>query len=182
MSRAHRAVFTTPCEVIIVLGAAVWPEAQPSPALRRRVAHAVQAFHTGKGRRLLMTGGVGKYPPAEAHVMRQLAVDAGVPEACILIEDQATSTFQSARQCAAILRQHGWSTALIVTDRYHLPRALLVFRSCGLEAYGHAPPGHRYSRKRWKRWYYRGREVCALVWYVCLVVGVKIRHLFSAQP
>jgi uncharacterized SAM-binding protein YcdF (DUF218 family) len=128
-----------------------------------------------------MTGGLGKYPPAEAHVMRQLAVDAGVPEACIFIEDQATSTFQSALLCAAILRQHGWSTALIVTDRYHLPRALLVFRSCGIQAYGSPPQGRRYSRKRWKRWYYRVREAFALVWYVCLVLGVKIRHRFSAQ-
>jgi len=182
MSRGQRAVFPAPCEVIIVLGAAVWPEAQPSPALRRRVAHAVQAFHTGQGRRLLMTGGLGKYPPAEAQVMRQLALHAGVPEACILLEEQATSTFQSALRCAAILRQHGWSTALIVTDRYHLPRALFVFRSCGIEAYGHAPQGRLYSRKRWKRWYYRGREACALVWYGCLVLRVKIRHLFSAQP
>ena len=182
MSRGQRAVFPVPCEVIIVLGAAVWPEAQPSPALRRRVAHAVQAFHTGQGRRLLMTGGLGRYPPAEAQVMRQLALAAGVPEACILLEDQATSTFQSALRCAAILRQHGWSTALIVTDRYHLPRALFVFRSCGIEAYGHAPQGRLYYRKRWKRWYYRGREACALVWYGCLVLGVKIRHLFSAQP
>jgi vancomycin permeability regulator SanA len=182
MSRARWAVCTAPCEVIIVLGAAVWPEGQPSPALRRRVAHAVQAFHTGKGRRLLMTGGLGRYPPAEAQVMRQLALAAGVPETCILIEAQATSTFHSALRCAAILRQHGWSTALIVTDRYHLRRALFVFRSCGIEAYGHAPQGRLYSRKRWKRWYYRGREAFALVWYVCLVLGVKIRHLFSAQP
>jgi uncharacterized SAM-binding protein YcdF (DUF218 family) len=128
-----------------------------------------------------MTGGLGKYPPAEAHVMRQLAVDAGVPEARILIEDQATSTFQSALLCAAILRQHGWSTALIVTDRYHLPRTLLVFRSCGIQAYGSPPQGRRYARKRWKRWYYRVREAFALVWYVCLVLGVKIRHRFSAQ-
>jgi uncharacterized SAM-binding protein YcdF (DUF218 family) len=182
VSRAHQAVFTSPCEVIIVLGAAVWPEGQPSPALRRRVAHAVQAFHTGQGRRLLMTGGLGRYAPAEAHVMRQLALAAGVPDACILLEDQATSTFQSALRCTAILRQHGWSTALLVTDRYHLRRALFVFRSCGIQAYGSPPQGHLYSRKRWKRWYYRGREACALVWYGGLVLGVKIRRLFSAQP
>ena len=114
--------------------------------------------------------------------MRQLALDAGVATSCILVEERATSTLQSALRCSRILHQHGWSTALIVTDRYHLRRALLVFRSLGIEARGSAPPSRRYSRKRWKRWYYRGREACALVWYGCLVLGVKIRHLFSAQP
>ena len=126
-------------------------------------------------------GWSGQYAPAEAQVMRQLALAAGVPDACILLEDQATSTFQSALRCTAILRQHGWSTAL-VTDRYHLRRALFVFRSCGIQAMGSPPQGRLYSRKRWKRWYYRGREACALVWYGCLVLGVKIRRLFSAQP
>jgi vancomycin permeability regulator SanA len=177
MPRANQTVF--PCEVIIVLGAAVWPDGQPSPALRRRVAHAVQAFRADQGRRLLMTGGMGKHPPAEAHLMRQLALDAGVATSCILVEDRATSTLQSALRCSRILRQRGWSTALIVTDRYHLRRALLVFRSLGIQACGSAPQSHLYSRKRWKRWYYRVRELFALAWYVLLVSGLKIRHLVS---
>jgi uncharacterized SAM-binding protein YcdF (DUF218 family) len=175
MPRANQTAF--PCEVIIVLGAAVWPDGQPSPALSRRVAHAVQALRAEQGRRLLMTGGVGKHPPAEAHLMRQLALDAGVAASRILVEDQAISTLQSALRCSRILRQHGWSTALIVTDRYHLRRALLVFRSLGIQAFGSAPPGRLYSRKRWKRWYYRIRERFALVWYVLLATGLTIRRL-----
>jgi uncharacterized SAM-binding protein YcdF (DUF218 family) len=144
------------------------------------VAHAVQALQAGAGRRLLMTGGLGKYPPAEAHLMRQLAVEAGVPYTCILLEDQATSTLQSALRCTQLLRQHGWSTALIVTDRYHLRRALFVFRSLGIQAIGSAPPGHLYSRRRWKRWHYRVREVFALGWYVLLVLGLHMRRRRSA--
>jgi uncharacterized SAM-binding protein YcdF (DUF218 family) len=175
MPQANRVSLS--CEVIIVLGAAVWPDGQPSPALRRRVAHAVQALQAGQGQRLLMTGGLGKYPPAEAHLMRQLALAAGVPATSIVIEDQATSTLQSALRCAPILHQQGWSTALIVTDRYHLPRALLVFRCLGILAIGSAPQGRLYSRKRWKRWYYRIREGCALAWYVVLVSGLYVQRL-----
>jgi uncharacterized SAM-binding protein YcdF (DUF218 family) len=177
MPRVKQSVL--PCEVIIVLGAAVWPNGQPSPALRLRVAHAVQALRADQGRRLLMTGGMGKHPPAEAHLMRQLALDAGVTTSCILVEDRATSTLQSALRCSRILRQHGWSTALIVTDRYHLRRALLVFRSLGIQVCGSAPPSRRYSRKRWKRWFYRVRELFALAWYALLVTGLKIRRLVS---
>jgi uncharacterized SAM-binding protein YcdF (DUF218 family) len=155
-----------PWDIIIVLGAAVWQGGQPSPALRARVVHAVQLWRAGHGRKLLMTGGLGKYPPTEAQLMRQLALAAGIPEACILVEEQATSTFQSGRHCTRMLRQHGWSTALIVTDCYHLPRAVLTFRSFGMQVRGSAPPGRPYSRRRWKRWYYRLREVLASVWYL----------------
>ena len=113
--------------------------------------------------------------------MRQLAVEAGVPYTCILLEDQATSTLQSALQCTQLLRQHGWSTALIVTDRYHLRRALFVFRSLGIQAIGSAPQGHLYSRRRWKRWYYQVREVFALGWYVLLLLGLHMRRLVRSS-
>jgi vancomycin permeability regulator SanA len=155
-----------PYEVIIVLGAAVWPDGQPSPALRSRVAHAVRLFHAGHGQRLLMTGGLGKHPPAEARLMRQLALAAGVPDVAILVEEQAVSTLQSAAYCAPIVQQHGWSAALLVTDCYHLPRAVLTFRHFGVRAHGSAPPERPYARRRWKQWRYRLREVLACVWYV----------------
>ncbi len=161
--------------VIIVLGAAVWRGGEPSPALRRRVSHAVELLQAGQGRMLLMTGGLGTHPPPEAHVMRQLAMAQGIPDTRILLEDQATSTFQSALRCTRILRQHGWSTALIVTDRYHLPRALLSFRAMGVRAQGSAPQGGRYSRRRWKVWYYRIRELLALGCYIPRLLVRKIR-------
>ena len=166
----------SPCDVIVVLGAAVWPGGQPSPALHRRVRHAVHLFHAGRGRMLLMTGGRGLHSPAEAHLMRELAMAAGVPAERIVVEDQATSTWQSALLCMPILQQHGWSTVLVVTDRYHLIRALLVFRSLGVWASGSAPPDGQYSKRLWKRWCYRGREALALCWYIVLLVTLRMRR------
>ena len=66
-------------DVIVVLGAAVWPGGQPSPALQRRILHAVDLWQQGYAVYLLVTGGVGKYPPAEAAVMQRLAVAHGIP-------------------------------------------------------------------------------------------------------
>jgi vancomycin permeability regulator SanA len=166
-----------PCDVIIVLGAAVWPNGQPSPALRHRMAHAIEMLHVSTGQKLLVTGGMGKHPPAEAQVMRQLALEAGVPATHIVMEEHAVSTLQSARRCASLLHQHGWSNALLVTDRYHLSRALLIFRALGIQAWGSAPQGGPYSRKRWKRWYYFGRETLAFAWYVCLSTGLRVQRL-----
>ena len=131
----------TAYDVIVVLGAAVWPDGQPSPALQRRVLHAVDLLQRGYAAYLLVTGGVGKYPPAEAAVMQRLAVAHGIPPQHILCEDQATSTFASALRCCDMLRQRGWSRVLVVTDRYHLPRALFAFWSCGLRAVGQCSPG-----------------------------------------
>jgi uncharacterized SAM-binding protein YcdF (DUF218 family) len=123
-----------------------------------------------------VTGGLGKYPPAEACLMQQLALAAGVPEAHIVVEDRAASTFQSALYCARILRQHRWATALVVTDGYHLPRALLTFRSLGIWALGSAPPQGFSARRRWQRWYARCREIPALAWYLVRIVALKARR------
>jgi uncharacterized SAM-binding protein YcdF (DUF218 family) len=125
-----------------------------------------------------MTGGLGQHPPTEGEVMRQVAMEAGVSAAQILLEQQATSTLESAIYCARIIRQHGWATVLIVSDRYHLPRALLAFRSLGLQVSGSAAAGGRYaSRRRWKAWYAWGREVVAYGWYVVLILTGKARRL-----
>ena len=99
----------TAYDVIVVLGAAVWPDGRPSPALQRRVMHAVDLLQQGSAAYLLVTGGLGKYPPAEAEVMQRLAMAHGIPTENILCEDQATSTFASALRCCDILRQRGWS-------------------------------------------------------------------------
>jgi len=162
-------------DVIVVLGAAVWPGGQPSPALQRRVLHAVDLLQRGYALHLLVTGGVGKYPPAEAEVMRRLAVAHGIPDASIVLEDRATSTFESAWRCRDLLGQRGWSRVLIVTERFHLARALLAFRSFGVHAVGSAAPG-KPARRLWKRAYYSLREGLALGWYLGRAVPVALRR------
>jgi uncharacterized SAM-binding protein YcdF (DUF218 family) len=167
-------------DVIVVLGAAVWPDGQPSPALQRRILHAVDLLQRGYAAYLLVTGGVGKYPPAEAAVMQRLAVARGIPSQHILCEAQATSTFESALLCCDMLRQRGWSRVLLVTDRYHLPRTLFAFWSCGLRAMGSATPG-KPARRLWRRCYYYFREGLALPWYLVRAVPVLLRRRRQAE-
>jgi vancomycin permeability regulator SanA len=175
MLQKHVKVLPTTYDVIVVLGAAVWPDGRPSPALQRRVMHAVDLLQQGSASYLLVTGGMGKYPPAEAEVMQRLAVAHGIPTENILCEDQATSTFASALRCCDILRQRGWSRVLVVTDRYHLPRALFAFRSCGLRAAGSAAPG-KPARRLWRRGYYYLREGLACLWYLVRAVPVLLQR------
>ena len=175
MLQKHPEAASVAYDVIVVLGAAVWPGGQPSPALQRRILHAVDLVQRGYAAALLVTGGVGKYPPAEAAVMQRLAVAHGILPQHILHEDQATSTFESAMLCCDMLQQRGWSRVLVVTDRYHLPRALLAFWSCGLRAVGSAAPGKPARRLR-RRWYYYGREGVALLWYLVRAVPILLRR------
>ena len=175
MLHRHKQAPPLSYDVIVVLGAAVWPGGQPSPVLQRRVVHAVDLMQRGHAAYLLVTGGVGKHPPAEAEVMRRTAIAHGVPSQCILLEDQATSTFESAQRCSTMLRQRGWSRVLVVTDRYHLARALLAFRSCGVRAVGSPTLGKPTWRLR-RRLYYYVREYLALVWYLGRAVPVTLRR------
>lgn len=172
-------------DVIIVLGAAVWQGGRPSPTLRRRVLWAVELFHQKEGRRLLFTGGLGRYPPSEARMMRQIATEAGVPRSDTLLEEQATSTFTSAVYCHRIMRQHGWTSALVVTDRYHLPRAQLTFcllagRS-GMTISGRAVTARRRSRRWKRRLWAHGREGVALGWYLLKILSWKINQRFRGK-
>src|SRR5882724_3797868 len=78
MLQHHTQTLSVTYDVIVVLGAAVWPGGQPSPTLQRRVMHAVDLMQQGYAVYLLVTGGMGHYPPTEAEVMQRLAVAHGI--------------------------------------------------------------------------------------------------------
>jgi len=87
---------------------------------------------------LLSGGGAGAVP--EAEIMRRLALDAGVPEAALLVEPGSRNTAENAREAARLLRAHGLRAVLLVSDRTHLPRAALLFRLEGIKIVGRAAP------------------------------------------
>lgn len=152
-------------DVIVVLGTRVGPDGQPSPALARRVARGASLFHEGLADRLILCGGLGRHPPAEAHVMRDLAVAAGVPETAIVLEEASRTTLENAVNAAGIMGERGWRDALLVTDALHLPRSLLAFRVVGVRARG------RSAGRPWRGpfpslWRFAAYELAALPWYV----------------
>ena len=160
-------------DVIVVLGAAVWPGGRPSPALRRRVLHAVELMRKDKANYLLVTGGLGKYPPAESRVMKNIALNEGVSINKIVLEEKGTSTFKSAIHCVQMMRKHNWMNAIIVSDPYHLVRSVFVFRCLGIHAVGSGARGGRQVNPLWKWWYYHIRELIALPWYLVLILITK---------
>lgn len=111
-------------DAIIVPGCRVYRGGVPSPSLARRTRHAVRLWRAGKAPRLVFTGGVGRHPPSEARVARDLAVELGVPAAAITIEERSTSTEENARFAAELAEAR---RVLVVTDSYHVFRTRRVF-------------------------------------------------------
>ena len=99
-----------------------------------RITRAIELFEAGAAPVLVVTGGSGKgsgAPVAEA--MRDMAVAAGVPEDAILVENNSHSTLQNAMFTADLAELDKSEQIILVTHRYHLPRANASFRWAGFE-------------------------------------------------
>ena len=161
-------------DVIVILGAGL------GPALRRRVAHGARLFHEGKAGHLIVTGGAIGTRPTEAEAMRALALEHGVPEDRIIIEDKATRTFENALYTARIMDDRDWARALVVSDPFHLPRALFLFRRLGITASG-AAVRERCGEPRW-RWYGGYvREAGAFAATVLRLLGRRYRRIAQSK-
>jgi uncharacterized SAM-binding protein YcdF (DUF218 family) len=157
VERARRAA------VIVVLGARVLEGGVASSPLRARVEKAVDLYRQGFGETLLFSGGIGRHPPAEAVVARDLAVSLGVPESACIVEAESHSTAENARLTARVLAARGVGSVVLVTDPYHLLRARQYFYREGLLAY--PSPALRTERNQYlsERLYWTLREAFALI-------------------
>lgn len=126
--------------VAVVLGAKVWTGGAPSPALRRRAERAARLWHDGQVAAVLACGGRGSHGPTEAEAICAVLRAAGVPEAALYREARSTTTEDNLRFATPILRDIGAPSIIVVSDAYHLPRALLVARRQGWPARGASPP------------------------------------------
>lgn len=155
--------------VAVVLGAQVLRGGRPSPTLEVRTRHAGELYGRDLVDFLVPTGGEGEYTPGEAVVMSGILREMGVPEAAILREDTARSTWESAVRVAEIAHHRGIGEVLVVTDPLHCVRTVASFRRVGLLAVAEPVYSSPMWRKKWSRRGQFVRESGALVWY-------RIRH------
>lgn len=165
-----------PADAIVVLGSAVWPGEQPSPSLAARTGLGIRLHQQGLASHLILTGGLGRWPPAEAEVMRRMAVSAGVPLSALVLDTQSLSTEESLRNARDLMDLRGWRTAILVSDPFHLYRALTMAGDLGMQAVA-APAS---DSPTWTilrlRAYYTVREVLALMAYHVLhPLGMQLR-------
>lgn len=157
---------TGSADVIIVLGAAVWPNEEPGPSLKARTERAIELYREGYASHLIPSGGLGRYPPEEAEVMRRLALEAGIPSEALFLEKESHSTWENLLGARNIMQERGWDTAVIVSDPFHMKRALLMAEDLGLTAHGSPVENSPNYSVPVRRLFYTSREVLALWWYL----------------
>ena len=120
-------------DAILVLGARVHDNGQPSGILEDRLVTGIAAYERGASDRLLMSGDHGQEDYDEVNAMKDYALTQGVPSEAVFMDHAGFSTYESLYRARDIFRV---KRVLIVTQRYHLYRALYVAKKMGLDAYG----------------------------------------------
>ena len=120
-------------DCILVLGCAVWNNETLSPMLRARVTTGLSLYQSGVSEKLLMSGDHGRENYDEVNHMKQFFVDAGVDPEVVFLDHAGFSTYESMYRARDIF---GVKKVVIVTQGYHLYRAVYIARALGLDAYG----------------------------------------------
>ena len=120
-------------DCILVLGCLVRSEGNPSDMLADRLRRGVELYKAGAAPKLLMTGDHGRTNYDEVNTMKQYAIDEGILSQDIFMDHAGFSTYESMYRARDIFQA---KKILIVTQEYHLYRALYVAQALGLDAYG----------------------------------------------
>jgi vancomycin permeability regulator SanA len=132
--------------VALVLGAQVDPDGTPSPFLAARLDLARRLLAAGKVRVLLVSGDHMNWDYDEPDAMRTWLLDHGVPDGKIVRDYAGFDTYDS---CARAVRIFGVHRAIVVTQTYHLPRAVMLCRRLGMDADGVGDETVRQFRTPW---------------------------------
>lgn len=133
-----------PADIAIVLGAGT-AGGEISPVFRERIHHGIWLYQNGYVDALIFTGGIGDgNERSDAWAAGQYAIEQGVPEADILLEEKSTITQENIANAKKIMDEKGYRTAIIVSDPLHMKRAMLMARDYGIEAYSSPTPTSRY--------------------------------------
>jgi uncharacterized SAM-binding protein YcdF (DUF218 family) len=142
-----RAVPVT-ADAAIVLGAAI-SDGQPSPVFCERLNHGIELLRSGQVRRLILTGGrASDEEMAEALAARNYVIELGVSADQILIETNSHTTYQNLYYANEVARDQNLHSFLVVTDPYHLRRAMRMTDRLHLNAHASSTPTSRLNQ--WK--------------------------------
>ncbi len=143
-------------DCILVLGCQVHDDGTPSHMLEDRLKQGVALYALEAAPKLLMSGDHGQEGYNEVGAMKQYAMDSGVPSEDIFMDHAGFSTYESLYRAKVVF---GVDKILIVTQKYHLYRALHIADALGMEAYGVAADYRAY----YGQWTREIREVLARV-------------------
>jgi SanA protein len=134
---------TVPAQrVALVFGAGYRPDGTPSGVMKDRVEAAVGLYSAGRVEKLLFSGDNRFVDYDEPGKMAEYALSLGLPEEAIALDYAGRRTYDSCYRARAIFGVH---EVVLVTQRYHLPRALYTCRKLGLDSVGYVSDRRRYA-------------------------------------
>ncbi len=143
-------------QAALVLGAGLLPDETPSDPLRDRIDTAVALYKAGRVEKLLMSGDNRFIYYNEPEAMKNYAISLGIPESDIVLDYAGRRTYDSCYRASAIF---GLDEVIVITQNYHLPRALFLCNHLNLKAVGVPADSTHYLRHRY--FYWRAREILA---------------------
>jgi SanA protein len=176
-----------PQPVAIIFGAQVRPSGRLSDMLADRVRTGADLYHAGKVQKLLLSGDNLDPSYNEPAAMRRFALELGVPEEALILDYGGLRTYDSCYRAKALF---GVGAAVLVTQDFHLDRALMICEALGLESVGvaadyHRPYGYSPRSMGWSRW----REVAAtsvavwdILWRPAPRLGLDMPRHQSSSP
>lgn len=166
-----------PSDVIIVLGALVWDDGQPSYMLQDRLDVAYELYQAGAAPKILVSGDHGRKDYDEVNSMRRYLEGRGVPTEAIFMDHAGFDTYSTMYRARDVFLV---KNAIVVTQKYHLYRAVFLAGSMGIEAQGVACD--RY--KTLKQPYYDLREFAARLkdFFEATVLKPKPKYLGDTIP
>ena len=119
-------------DCIIILGAGIWKD-KPSPMLEDRLLEGIKLYQNSVSDKIIMSGDHGRREYDEVNIMKNYAIEKGIPSENIFMDHAGFSTYESIYRAKDIFEA---KKVVIVTQEYHLYRALYIANQLGLEAYG----------------------------------------------
>ena len=149
-------------DVGIVLGSKVELDGRPSARLAARLDKTVELYRAGLFPKVIVSGGLGKEGYDEATTMRDYLVARGVPAPAVIVDSDGVNTEATAKNSAALMRERGLKSAVVVTQYFHVTRTKLALRNNGVATVYSAHP--RYVE--WRDVYSTFREAVAVPMYI----------------
>ena len=132
--------------MIIVLGAGVW-ENKPSPMLEDRLLEAIKLYNNNVSSKIIMSGDHGSKDYDEVNIMKDFAIQKGVLSENIFMDHAGFSSYESVYRAKEIFKA---DKIVIVTQEYHLHRALYIANQLGIEAYGVNSDPRKYAGQSYR--------------------------------
>ncbi len=164
--------------VAIVFGAGLTRSGYPTTILRDRVETAAQLYFAGKVQKLLMSGDNRFDNYNEPGAMRDYALSLGVPAEAIVVDYAGRRTYDTCYRAKDIF---GLSSAMLVTQQFHLPRALFECNALGVQALGVVADNHHYSPLLLLFWNIR-EQLATTSAFVDVYVSKPIPVLGNPEP